>query len=522
MSVDKDFLLTALLQHNYLPTQRKRREELPPIFHTTTFFNALAVELAKLPYRKGDYSGYDQVEYKLTRFNNVSRLLSLPHPLPHAKLCMALHQNWEHFQYIVENPSSYIKPCQHADGRVLVMNAYSDSVEKANRHLRHSFGMLYRVETDIANCFPSVYSHALPWALVNLDEAKKHKHDNSQWFNQIDKHLRACRRDETQGIAIGPGTSNIVTEALLARVDEKLREQGYDFTRYIDDYTCHCKTEEDAQDFVRKLEREAAIFKLQLSIKKTKVVRLPLPTKDSWLIELGHRIPQQNEPLSAYQAFQFLDFAVAIAVQHPEGSVLKYAASILANKKYETLDGLKVLNYLLPLAFNQPAILPYLEDFIGDITLVFEGEPLCLFPDLDSRLNALAKENARLGRSDGMCWALYYLGKTKAKIDDSTANEVVATGDVFSMLTLYWADQHEDLIVAYCSGLDKNDPYELDRHWALLYQLFFDGVISNPYANDEVFSVLKAHGFSLFDNAVDPALFGFEAIDDIDASAQPS
>src|SRR5574340_789364 len=287
MSVDKDFLLTALLQHNYLPTPRKRREELPPIFHTTTFFNALAVELAGLPSRTGPYGGYDQVEYKLTRFNNLSRVLSVPHPLPYAKLCMALHENWEHFEYIVENPSSYIKPCQHADGRVLVMNAYSDSVEKANRHLRHSFGMLYRVETDIANCFPSVYSHALPWALVGLDAAKAAKYDGTKWFNQIDKNLRACRRDETQGIAIGPGTSNIAAEALLAKVDEKLREKSFSFTRYIDDYTCHCRTEEDAQDFVRNLEREAAVYKLQLSIKKTKVVRLPLPTKDSWLIELG-------------------------------------------------------------------------------------------------------------------------------------------------------------------------------------------------------------------------------------------
>lgn len=36
-------------------------------------------------------------------------------------------------------------------------------------------GNRYMIKTDISNCFPSMYSHALSWALVGKSEAKKCK-----------------------------------------------------------------------------------------------------------------------------------------------------------------------------------------------------------------------------------------------------------------------------------------------------------------------------------------------------------
>ncbi len=84
MSVDKDFVFEALLRHNYLPTQRKAGEELPPIFTTKRLSTEVALQLARLKIRnKSGYPGYDQIEYRMTRFNYVSRPLSIPHPLPY-------------------------------------------------------------------------------------------------------------------------------------------------------------------------------------------------------------------------------------------------------------------------------------------------------------------------------------------------------------------------------------------------------------------------------------------------------
>ena len=110
----------------------------------------------------------------------------------------------------------------------------------------------------------------MPWALIGFENAKKHKSEKDKWFNKIDECLRFTKRNETQGIAIGPATSNIVTEIILARIDEKFLGK-YNFLRFIDDYTCDCASETDAKNFIRDLDHELAFFKLTLNVKKQKL-----------------------------------------------------------------------------------------------------------------------------------------------------------------------------------------------------------------------------------------------------------
>ena len=147
--------------------------------------------------------GMTNWKYRLTRYNSVSRLLSIPHPVAHAELCFELHKHWEKLAYISSNPNSQIKPYPHDDGRLIIMAGYGGTTGKSQRSLDRSFGKRYVVRTDIANCFPSIYSHAIAWALVGHEEAKNSRSKHDEWFNRLDKKFRASRRDETQGVAIG-------------------------------------------------------------------------------------------------------------------------------------------------------------------------------------------------------------------------------------------------------------------------------------------------------------------------------
>ena len=111
-----------------------------------------------------------------------------------------------------------------------------------------------------------------------------------------------------------------------------------------------------------------------------------------------------------------------------------------------------------------------------------------------AKLEVIVQENARLGRSDGMCWGLYYLGRVEADISEATAMVVINTGDALSILTLYWTGEtHHEAIVLFCNTLDKTDLYLIDRYWILLYQLFLDGKIEDPYS-DCVFTKLREFG----------------------------
>lgn len=135
MSVDGDFVLRALLQHNYFPTQKKSKEELPPVLSSEAFTPAVAKKLAAGKTRKADgYQGYDAVEYKLTRFNGVARSCSIAHPMAHAQLALCIHEHWDKLDYVSKNKISMIRPREHSDGRIIIMD-YEKSFEKTRRIL---------------------------------------------------------------------------------------------------------------------------------------------------------------------------------------------------------------------------------------------------------------------------------------------------------------------------------------------------------------------------------------------------
>ncbi|MFC1787203.1 RNA-directed DNA polymerase [Halobacteriota archaeon] len=287
MSLDKKFLLKALLQYNYFPSQNRNKEELPPILNSESLTPEISEKLIKLSYRK---AGYDQVEYKLTRYNNVPRALSIPHPMAYAQLCHSLHDNWEKLEYITQTENSLIIPQKHSDGRVIIMN-YENTKKDIERRIKLSFNRKFYVNTDISNFYPSIYSHSITWALAGFEKGKK---ERNKWFNQIDKYQRLTKRNETNGVPLGPATSNIISELILARIDKKLNDEGFEFIRFIDDYNAYFDTYEKAEEFIRRLSEELSKYKLLLNIKKTFIEKLPSPYSSEWILDLTTRMPDKK------------------------------------------------------------------------------------------------------------------------------------------------------------------------------------------------------------------------------------
>lgn len=212
-------LFEALTRHNYFPNQKEGESELPPCFSTRTFTPEAAIEVAKVKHsaRVNKKIGYDMVEYSLTRFNNVPRVLGLCHPKPYSELVIALVEHWSKIRGFVSSELSIIKPEQHQDGRILIMN-HEDPSDRFERSCVHSFGKKVKVRADVSSCFHSIYSHSIPWAIAGFDKAKSSigKYSkNKPWYDELDFRVRSTKRNETQGIPIGPATSNIVVEIVL-------------------------------------------------------------------------------------------------------------------------------------------------------------------------------------------------------------------------------------------------------------------------------------------------------------------
>jgi Reverse transcriptase (RNA-dependent DNA polymerase) len=484
--VRKTFVLDALLKYNYFPMQRSDRSEMPPAFGSVSFTASAARKIINVKQRKGS-EGWDSVEYRATRFNGVPRCLVIPHPLPYAHLCLSIYQSWPNLDYTSRNKTSLVRPRQHADGRIIIM----DYEKPRERVSKIELGKRFLVKTDIANCFPSVYSHAIPWATVGFKHAKTHKPPKfaAEWYNQLDEKIRWNKRNETQGIAIGPATSNIAIEAILARIDEVLGNEGFQFYRYIDDFTAYCETEEKAQLFIRRLSEELSKYKMLLSIKKTDVIRMPDPITEDWVSHLALMLPKGK--VNAFDGANYLDMAVGMANRTPDGSVLKYAIKSLLGCKLDIGSELYLLPQMLALAYHQPALLPTLSG-------ILRRTSAAVGPRWGSDLHRVAVENARLRRSDGLLWALYYLNEHKVPIGKDLADAILDCKDCLSMWLLYKSGvaKHQLQVVAFAKNLDVTDNYELDQYWVLLYQLYLEKQINNPYASEDAFVTLKAEGVS--------------------------
>src|SRR5207248_321442 len=96
--------------------------------------------------------------------------------------------------------------------------------------------------------YPSLYTHAIPWALHTKPVAKANKGKTDG--DKIDKAVRDCSSGQTIGIPIGPDTSFVVAEIVLTAVDAAIRTKLPLFRgfRYLDDYEAAFVSRAEAEE----------------------------------------------------------------------------------------------------------------------------------------------------------------------------------------------------------------------------------------------------------------------------------
>lgn len=476
MELNKAEILEGLLSYNYFPAQKKDNNELPPNISSINLTKDVSSQLLRLKLRK---EGYDQLEYKISRYNNIPRILSIPHPMPYIYLCHTIHDNWEKLKHICENKNSLVIPNNHADGRIIIMD-YENAEEQSKRHIELSHDKKFYVKTDIANYYPSIYSHSIPWSLVGLKNAKQNR-SRKEWFNKLDFAQRITKRNETNGIPIGPATSNIICEIILSNIDKLLLKNKFVFFRFVDDYSAFTNTYERAEEFIRVLSEELYKCKLLLNRKKTKIEQLPCPASPDWILDLHTRKPDINN-LTPVNIARYMDYAVKLQKNNIEGSILKFATkSIIYDVKNHSAELL--LQYLLSLSIKYPILIPQLNVLFNNMELESN------FNYGDYLLNIL-KEQIINKQSDAMSWLIYYLNKYNVTIPIKIAKMIIESKDCMSILQLYLSENYNTEVVKYCNDLPNDDLYQLDKYWLLLYKLYFDNLINNPYHNKKLYKHL--------------------------------
>jgi hypothetical protein len=112
--------------------------------------------------------------------------------------------------------------------------------ELPTRRLRKLASFRFCVVTDVSRCFPSIYTHSIPWALNGKAAAKEDSNPLSAAVsgNRLDYIMRQSQDRQTMGIPVGPDHSRVVAEIVLSAVDSHFEaETGIvSYIRHVDDY----------------------------------------------------------------------------------------------------------------------------------------------------------------------------------------------------------------------------------------------------------------------------------------------
>ena len=152
------------------------------------------------------------------------------------------------------------------------------------RTIELSLEYKYMFKTDITNCYPSIYTHAVDWAISGRDVVKRNKHDKCRLGAQLDSFIRGFQYGQTNGIPQGSRLFDLIAELVLGYCDYEFSKKiynscitNYKILRYRDDYRIFSNSKEDLDKITLLMQDVFSEFNFQMNSSKTihteKIVR---------------------------------------------------------------------------------------------------------------------------------------------------------------------------------------------------------------------------------------------------------
>ncbi len=252
------------------------------------------------------------------------------------------------------------------------INEWIDEVERKSIELSLNFE--YILHGDISNCYGTIYTHSISWAIHTKKIAKKEKNNKDLLGNKIDNHIRAMSFGQTNGIPQGSLIMDLIAEIVLAYTDEILFKKisdnklcKYHIIRYRDDYRIFVKNPKDGDTILHLLSETLAELGMSLNTAKIKksediIINSIKPDK---LFSNNRPLPdvfEKNKLISE------LLYIYEINNKFPNsGSLLKRINNIYDNcdKNKLKIHHKEVVGILVNIAINSPKTYPVVAALIS-------------------------------------------------------------------------------------------------------------------------------------------------------------
>lgn len=459
-------------------------DKLPPIFDCSSF----------LQYCKSQHNQttkkvpHQYVVYRNMRNINIPRIIGIPTPMAYEHICACLRENWNCLTNYFETKTKtqkhiisriHIRKMRDTDS-LFVMN-YNNWKADGTPEPDISLGKRYLVKADISTCFPSIYTHAIPWALVTKEIAKNTCKDVNLWYNKIDINVRNSTYGETNGILIGPHTSNIISEIILCAIDAELQDD-FDYIRNIDDYTCYVDTMEEAERFLLRLDSCLRHYNLILNQKKTEIKELPVGAIEQWSRKIQDRTVYFNkfQIFVDYKEVQaFIDFCIDLmAKNNNNAAILFYGIKVLLSYNLSPNAKTYIIKIGTSLALNLPYLVPLLNPFIYEPYKINKNQ-------IEKYVNLLYDRYLKKDQFEATSFVLYLATKYDVVIKNFQVNDIVAKNDcILSLCCLIYCRRHKlhyelKNLKLFANDLIKND--NLESQWLFVYECLTVGYFKDEW-----------------------------------------
>lgn len=537
--------LKKLLEKGYFP------KELPPPFHTKTFAKKyryvdakwrkiITEEKKQKPREKksdankrfkdkyGKYGSSQLAIYSLAKGVYSRRKLGVPNPKQFADLSKAIIENWKLLRgtYKLSNYSEST-PIELKASRAVRTKSVSWNNFKFQL-IEKSFDKRVELKLDIAQFYPAIYTHSIPWAILGKEKAKRYfnisQTDKPQWesllrsskdaneyrsADYIDKLVRNCNDRQSIGLCIGPDTSHILAEVIGNRIDleidKRLKNIPHSGTRYYDDYYIYLNSVNEAENALKTIQQVLYEFQLETNENKVSIKQLPFKYIEDWSEEFDKFVFDKIDKFELRNFFSLLHRSI-LNNKKNSSWVIKYAL-----KQFKVGDtAIKKENWDTFLSFLLQTLIidSRTINLIFEILLIYE-----VYLDKNSKkkikniLTNMIKDHLVLNHSFEVSWSIWMLITFRINCPKELIEDIFKSKDSFSkILCLHLIEEglyegRKPKINSIKNTITNASTY--GENWLLIYETVFKKWIIFPdtkaILDNEYFEIMQDYEISFYD-----------------------
>jgi hypothetical protein len=517
--------LSLLLGKGYFP------RELPPVFRTDDFGRYIGEILqdwenagvfskkasGKLP---GGGAKRDCYSYKvdsaeaeiisMPKRGYERRNLQITHPLPQALLSHELSENWRAVQKWLARQTYSLDEIQLSEQFERSIKGINFPVHRAKKaYIEATSDWLVR--TDISRFYPSIYTHSLPWAAYGKERVKSQlKLYQGTLADRLDQLIRACNRNQTIGIPIGPETSRIIAEVISSRIDADFQDAAPKIVRESvdrlqDDWFVGVDTLEKAETVLSIISAIYRQYGLEINGQKTSIEHIVASVDASWISELGAFLSHRPGAVHGARLKELLSLSLRLQSAAKSEPVVNYVLSTIEGHSFGAEDVEVLESFLLKAAVISPISMSHICRVILNLrskTKRISRRRIC------ERFTRLAERNLENGNLYEAIWLLYTLRGLKTPLNSKRASEVaeVTPSSALALVLLDLKSKRlctRALPEASWTAQITKDKVRTDWTWLLGYEGIRHGWLKDPnnVMADDLFRPMAARNVVFYDPA---------------------